>query len=136
MDFICSVCGEPLIKTDEEKYEIYDLGGGWALSRVLKLDEARYEVYELFGRWTCSRDCAIKQEYALGTIKKGANVGSKCTKCGKVITEDMASVTLNGNPYCDEVCMTLDLIDKGELKVQEVTEEELAKNWVRWSNYV
>ena len=102
MEFICPVCGEPLFFNE---------------------DRGKYEAYEIFGHWSCSRACAIKQEYALGTIKKGL----QCAKCLRIMGRDIIVVVPTGKIYCDEVCMTLDLIDKGELKVQEVTEEELAK---------
>lgn len=107
MEFICPVCGEPLFFNE---------------------DRGKYEAYEIFGRWSCSRACAIKQEYALGTIKKGAKVGSKCTKCGKTIKADMDSVTFNGEPYCDDICLNVHLLSERILTVRgEFTEEELAK---------
>ena len=115
MEFICPVCGEPLFFNE---------------------DRGKYEAYEIFGHWSCSRACAIKQEYALGTIREGAKVGSKCTKCGKTIKVGSRGVMFKGEPYCDDICLNLHLLGERILTVREFTEEELAKNWVRWSNYV
>jgi len=69
----------------------------------------------------------MKQEYALGTIRKGAKVGSKCTKCGRTIKAGRRGVMFKGEPYCDDICLNLHLLGERILTVREFTEEELAK---------
>lgn len=105
----CPICREPFLSKD-----------------------GKHEVYEVWGRWYCSRACAIKGLYERGILKRGAKLHAQCNECHKKMYElHVSGLMLNGVPYCSEECVTLALLDIGEMVIREVSDEEMHKDG-RW----